>query len=303
MARKHSNNLGFLNDQDYEQSEKSPLLVIIGDSFVEAAQVENRHAMHSVLQKEIGDLGRIYSFGVSGSPLSTYLAYAGYTGREFKPKSLVFIIVANDFDESLLKHKKYPGFYHFDEKAPGEWDLVRVDYHPTLLRKILRTLGTTRYLILNVGLVWSNIKRIFKGLDPLDKNLSVGNVPRDVNEEIMIDSRKAIDVFFQKLPGYANVPKGNVLFLVDGMRPHLYDPIHLKEADGSFFDLMRTYLIHTATERDYEVIDLQPVFIDEFQKKGQRFEFEFDYHWNIPGHKLVAREIQSSKVFSNTFFK
>ncbi len=40
-TRKHSNNYGFLNDQDYDPQKKGPLLAIIGDSFIQATQVSN----------------------------------------------------------------------------------------------------------------------------------------------------------------------------------------------------------------------------------------------------------------------
>ena len=147
ITKKHINNYGFLNDQDYFQGDKSPLLAIIGDSYVEACQVENKNSMHGILsQKTIGK-GRVYSFGASGSPLSTYLAYAKYAKKEFNPNAFVFIIVGNDFDESLTKYKSAPGFHYFSD-ASGRLELVRKDYQPSLIKRLLRHSALVRYLAL-----------------------------------------------------------------------------------------------------------------------------------------------------------
>lgn len=105
VTKKHVNNYGFLNDQNYSPEDKSPLLAIIGDSYVEAVQVENKNSMHGILSQETIGKGRVYSFGSSGSPLSTYLAYANYATKGFNANALAFIIIGNDFDESLTKLK------------------------------------------------------------------------------------------------------------------------------------------------------------------------------------------------------
>lgn len=303
VTKKHANNFGFLNDQDYKRKEETPLMAIIGDSFVEADQVENKSAMYGILQNEIGDLGRIYSFGSNGSALPTYLAYAKYTDTEFKPNALVFVIVSNDFDESLIKYKKLGGYYYFEETSADNWEMVRVDFTTSLIRKVARKLATIRYIILNVGLKQPKLESLFKRSEGANKNSYVGNVLKKVEEERIFCSKKAIEIFFEKLPIYSNVPKENILFLVDGIRPHLYDPSRLKHAEGSYFDLMRKNFINMGKENDYEVIDLQPIFLQDFQKNGLRFEFENDFHWNNYGHQIVAREIKSSKVFKNTFLR
>ncbi|UCF06034.1 MAG: hypothetical protein JSV33_03105 [bacterium] len=90
VTKRHINNYGFLNDQNYDPEDDSPLLAIIGDSYVEAAQVEYKNSMHGILSQESAGNGRVYSFGASGSPLSNYLAYANYATSEFNARALVF---------------------------------------------------------------------------------------------------------------------------------------------------------------------------------------------------------------------
>lgn len=93
----------------------------------------------------------------------------------------------------------------------------------------------------------------------------------------------------------------NILFIVDAMRPEIYSDIELKAAQGSYSDIMRRYFIEAAMENGYEVIYMEPIFINRNHKDGSRFDFETDGHWNALGHKLVAEAIQSSDVYARTF--
>ena len=66
---------------------------------------------------------RVYSFGTQSSTLSSYLAYADYVAKLFHPQTIVFIIIGNDFDESLLKYKNEPGHSYFVEEAIAQSNL------------------------------------------------------------------------------------------------------------------------------------------------------------------------------------
>ena len=112
-----------MSDYDYHPAsqDESPLLAIIGDSYVEAAQVANRKSMHGLLASRFDGKGRIYGLGYSGAPLSQYLAFADFARNEFKPDAMAFVIIGNDFDESLLKYKSFcpPPLAHHAPPALG----------------------------------------------------------------------------------------------------------------------------------------------------------------------------------------
>jgi hypothetical protein len=44
--RGHMNNVGFVNDQDYDKDDARPLLAVVGDSMIEAAMVPYRETLH-----------------------------------------------------------------------------------------------------------------------------------------------------------------------------------------------------------------------------------------------------------------
>jgi hypothetical protein len=297
ITKKHVNNYGFLNDQNYSKEETSPLLAIIGDSYVAAKQVENNESMHGILSRITEGKGRVYSFGSSGSPLSTYLAYAEYA-KQFNPKGLAFIIIGNDFDESLLKYKKDPAFHYFQQKE-DRLVLTRVDYHSSFIKDIARKSALIRYLTYNAP-----IKALLGATknSHMDKKIKyVGNTQAGFTPERLQDSQNAVNRFFELLPSKTAVPKEKILFVMDGIRPNLYDAKSLQESSGSYYDIMRQYFIKIATIKGYEVLDMQPLFIKAHQENNTTFEFPTDAHWNRDGHKLVAEKMANSKVYKELF--
>ena len=94
------NNEGFVNDQDYDPEDPRPLLAIIGDSYVEAKYLPFEETIDSRLAAAAGTPRRVYSLGFSGGPLSPYLVWADHARQRFRPGTMLFVIIGNDFDES-----------------------------------------------------------------------------------------------------------------------------------------------------------------------------------------------------------
>jgi len=301
---KHINNYGYMSDYDYHPSSQddSPLFAIIGDSYVEAAQVENSKSMHGLLASRFDGKGSIYAFGYSGAPLSQYLAFADFAHNEFKPDSMAFIIIGNDFDESLLKYKSAPGFHYFTPMRDGTMEMILVNYDASnFIRKVAKKSALLRYLFFTVGIDLEKVSAIFQTEDSKRQHHFVGNTNANTEQLRLQDSQAAVDTFFDKLPIMSGLPSSRILLVVDGMRPHLYTNDGMKLARGSYFDLMRNYFMKRATALGYQVIDMQSVFAMHYPRHNNRFEFTNDDHWNELGHKLVADEIEKSATFRNVF--
>jgi len=97
------NNYGWNSTIDYTPQKEKPLIAIIGDSYIEAFQVDVDKAYPSLLRKEVSNDYDVYNFGKSGAPLSEYLNHSRYVNKHFDPDIFIFNIVYNDFDESVLK--------------------------------------------------------------------------------------------------------------------------------------------------------------------------------------------------------
>lgn len=287
------NNAGFVNDQDYVRHDAKPLVAIVGDSYVEALQVPYAQTGAARLASDFKESHRVYTFGASGAPLSQYLAYARYATETYQAQKLIFIIVGNDFDESLMKYKSDPGFHYFVEDQTHALRLQRVDYRVSLWKKLLRTSALARYLLVNL-----KIQALPKQLSYLFRQRQgdsfVGNTSSETAPERMRDSRRAVDAFFEHLKHDVRVPLQQMLFVVDGMRPELYDERALAEAERSYFGLMRRYFLDRAQSQGANVIDMQPIFRQQFSSNGTRFEHPRDAHWNELGHDLFAQAVAKS---------
>jgi hypothetical protein len=297
VNRGRTNNFGFINEQDYRPNDTTPLLAVVGDSYVEALTVPYDSTAHGRLARCVGAGGRVYSFGVSGAPLSQYLMEADLARSTFRPGAFAVIVVGNDFDESLLKYRSTPGFHYF----AGDGDppvLQRVDYHPGLLRRLARRSAVARYVRQNLGgtEVLARLRATLGG-----HRRYVGNTEASFTAARLEDSRKAVDGFLTALPSRAGVPPADILLVVDGMRPALYNAADLHAAQGSFFHLMRRHLIDVAEGRGFAVLDLQPHFIRRYHTDSARLETPPDGHWNSYGHRAVAQTIADSPVFRRLF--
>ena len=335
-ARKRQvNNVGFISDQAYIPAPQSsdgnqipkPLIAIIGDSYIEAMQVDYPNTTEANLLKSCSAHARVYSFGAQFAPLSQYLSWAYYASQTFAPKAIVVNIVGNDFDESLISHQKssngggIPGMQFFDFSS-GQAELVAVPFIPDgFLTRILRHSALAQYLVRNVGVVnlineYRNRENdAFEGnqeqLNTGAKNASgesrpvprkkpkefVGNSERTYTSERLSLSKKAVDEFLQRLPQLAQLPPRSIVLSVDAERPQIYTPKSRQDTD-SFFSVMRAYFIKQARAQGFEVLDLRPAMIAQFDRTGERFEFTDDNHWNAAGHQLLASQLLRTPAIS-----
>ncbi len=296
VNRGRTNNYGFINDQDYDSTLHTPLLAVVGDSYVEAFMVPYQATLQGRLARVVGTRGRVYSFGMSGGALTQYLAEAEFAKAMLRPNGLAVVIVGNDFDESLMKKT---GFHYFEQDAHG-LRLARVDYAAHPFPWVMWS-AVARYWSFNlkpaqaIAMLRAWIRK------PTGGSPWVGNTAAAVDSQRLIDSRRVVDEFLAELPWRSGLDPARIVLLVDGMRPNLYRAEGLQAAAGSYFDLMRRYLIAAAARGGFEVIDMQPRFIARYRRDSLRFESPNDSHWNALGHEAATEAVAGSAVFRRTF--
>lgn len=120
----------------------------IKKSVATTAMVPFDQTVHGRLAARMNPKGRVYSFAFSGAPLSQYLAWARQATETYRPSAFVFVIIGNDFDESIMNYAYKPGRYQY---VPArEWEWSRNDYAPSPLRDVINSSRLLRYLG-NVG--------------------------------------------------------------------------------------------------------------------------------------------------------
>jgi hypothetical protein len=299
--RGHVNNDGWVNDQDYDPNDQRPLLAIVGDSFIEALMVPYRDTIQGRLAAAVGTAGRVYSFALSGAPLSQYIIWAEYGVHKYKASGLVVNISlrnGSDFAENLMQYENWPGRYYFVDDPNDDLILQRVDYTPTGLMRFLLHSALARYILLNLhlGNVVYKVQHILQDWKP---NVYEGHISVLDDPARVAASQRAISAFLKQLPERTSLPPDRILLLYDGVRPELYSDENAGR--NTYFDLMRRRLLQEATMDGYETIDLQPVFVATYRREKQPFNDSDDLHWNSRGHAVAADAVMHSRLFSKIF--
>jgi hypothetical protein len=299
VNRVRVNNDGFVNDQDYDAAATTPLLAVVGDSFIEAGMVPFPEKIAGILAEATRGRGRVYTFAASGAGLTQYLVWANYAREHYHPQAFVINVVSNDFDDSLWHRSQSPGFHHFQRQEDGSALLRRVDYHPSLWRRLLRHSALAMYLVTNL-----KVQQLFHfttwNLSAHDRRWS-SNIPYESSEAAFADYRWAADNFLDALPAATGVGPSQVVLMFDAIRPDLYDPALAKDAEQGTWGVMRSYLMERARERGIGIIDLHRIFTEDYAREHQRFEYPYDAHWNSLGHKLAAQAIEHTPMFKSLF--
>jgi hypothetical protein len=297
VVEKKTNNYGFYSSYDYFPNAK-PNIAIIGDSFVEAAQIRNQDTIGEIMQSEHNNL-KVYQFGVSGVSLSQYVQMLKYAKKEFSPQHYVLVIVGNDFDEALCRYNIKPGTWCFND----DFDL---EFNPFFgfkgFRNLMRKSAALKYLVFQVGFNWRAMFSMIKGDEKfnlskviprvgswIDQNNSndisqyAGNTERFKSAEIISMSKGAITAFFQELSKMDMLDK--VTIIIDADREDIYKDT----VTYSYFNEMREFMIDKALSFGVNYLDMDSIFRDDYKINNKIFEFSTDEHWNEHSHNILSR--------------
>lgn len=294
VVQGRTNAQGFVADYDYDAAATSPLVTVIGDSFVEAFAVGFRQSLTGRLQQALGTRGRAYAFAQAGSPLSQYIAYAMHACESYRPQRMVILIVGNDFDESVFATRLRNGIFHLHPRPDGGFDNVLTPLPPMrLIERIARSSALALYVFRNLGrgglapsLIIGKANAQAAGVGPF-----VGNTSADANARRVAEGEKVIDWFLGRLSDQTCLKPKDIVLAVDAMRPEVYDPARLAAARASYFGRMRAGVLAKGAARGFTVVDLEQAFAASFARDGERFEPLTDGHWNAHGHAVGAEAV------------
>ena len=288
------NNFGFRNDHNYDVKEDN-IISVVGDSYVEAVQVPFSNTFYKILEDNMDNKFKVYSFGFSGAPLSQYLKWAEFSIDTFNVSHLVINVVANDFDESLFKYKQLPGFHYF-EKCGQSYCEILVPYQKKKYISFLMKSNLIRYLVYNLQ-IRSSVKKItsffiqFNNKENSESDQKYfGNTSTNTSIKRLEDSKLSIEIFLEKL-NLIKLKKKNIILMIDGR-------FYNSNYEG-YFPEMREHFIQESIDRGFQVIDLKKAFDNHYNENKKKFEFKKDGHWNSLGHSVVGKELH--EFFNSNF--
>ncbi len=291
-----SNNQGWIDDQDYRRDDPTPLLAIVGDSYIEAQMVPYADTMQARLGRQLKGKLRVYAFAGSGAPLSQYLIWAGHAVKAYGARGVVINVVGNDFDESVCALKRSPGFWCYGEDSDGQLRLRLIEHRPSVGTSLIRASALARYLLINLQVI-QHVWRVQGLVDWLFGTSAhaqyASNTAALADERRLLLSRAMLDAFFRDLPERVGLPRERLMFTLDGFRT----AADAQAGRGSYFDLMRQAFLAKARGLGYEVIDLDSLFMAP-ARAGQRYDYPDDAHWSGGGHAVAAEAVASSRMLS-----
>lgn len=296
VNRGRTNAQGFVADYNYDATAKTPLVAVLGDSYVEAMMVPFRETLTGRLQAALGDRGRVYAIAQAGSPLSQYVAYAQHACAVYRPQRVVVVIVGNDFDESVYERRVRGGIHHLRPNPDEGFDFrLTPPGAPGLLVTIARHSALALYLARNVKIAYVLHRLgIVGAARAAPQEIYVGNTAASVTAARLAEGEAVIDWFLGALPQAACLARKDIVLTVDAIRPQIYDPQALAAVRDSYFGRMRASLIAKATQAGFTVVDMDPPLRAAYVRDGQLFEYPTDGHWNANGHAVAAEAVRAA---------
>ena len=300
---KRTNDIGQFSNSNFsnlnDQAGYKNRFLTIGDSYVEALQVDNGKSFHEI----IGENKEYFStsIGASGNAFPQYLVHLMYANKriDLDKVTVLIPIISNDFHKSFATYSSTLAGAYFNED-PEAYPIV---FYPltnniktSFRRLLLNNLALARYLLFNVGVyrAFHNYPIcLITGLNcynSINVSANVIEVSQEENPKKYRYGFFATDIFLNEVnklrPSKKN--KENTVFIVDSDRQSIYNPGISK---SEFFDRQRNYFIKQALSMGFTVLDLDPVFRKRFAKSAIKFNFDHDNHWNAYGHSVVAEEV------------
>src|SRR5262249_38159509 len=143
VVRGRVNNAGWVNDQDYARDAATPLIAVVGDSYIEAQMVPYAETMQGRLAAALQGCARVYSFAAAGAPLSEFAILAGYAVREFGASAVVVNLANFDFAGSDAAYARPAGMWVY-RGIGDERKLELTPYRPGWARGIVRRSALAR---------------------------------------------------------------------------------------------------------------------------------------------------------------
>lgn len=263
--------------------DEKKLITVIGDSYIEAFQVDADENYPYLLKKKLKTDYEVYAFGISGAPLSQYLHISRYVNKYFNPDILIIDLVHNDFDESI--YELNPQDFHWLQVSINEDDSITEtipypnysfqQYNPW--KRLVYKSALFRYLYLNLKVKRIHKKFMKNNIDAVEANIKV-NATKKYEKLIFKATNYLVKTIREE-----NSEK-RIVFVFDAPRNTIYNN-SLNESNVLWMhEMMKTI----CANNNVEYIDLTSFMKENYRISKIMFNSDLDGHWNEYGHKFVA---------------
>jgi hypothetical protein len=232
---------------------------------------------------------------MSGAPLSQYLHVLRKKVIEYHPDLIIVLLIHNDFDESFMfKPGRYTSSFlklKLDDGVVAA-EIQPQPYHRSSIDG-LRLSATFRYLHYTQGVRLQILRDLVFGAKSEGFQANI-DVKKEM--ELLTRSRVATDYVFAQMNKIVNENGIDLVLVMDGHRQAIYGEA---PEDWTYGPLALNALAAEMARRyDLPFIDLHEHFKSDWQKRGLRFEYETNWHWNALASKATSSTACEAADFS-----
>ncbi len=274
-------------------------ILIIGDSFIEAPQINSLGDLASAKLEELINTGRTscanweaIPMGMSGMGTAQHLILYEKFARRFKPDIVVYVMVYNDLSDNLKKYLK-PRYSQRD-KDKLVFDPSWRSEHPkwkmfalAIVRRfdIYHAIRTVPYLMEQAKVIHNRPKvvkaaQLAEGGRQAYLDQSPEPIAWDLHERLLLKWKRAVEKDGAKF--LQAVQDSNTIDFNDPNASFYRDPTGVKVES-------------MCQKHSIECVSFKEKFQSEFLRTGRRGRWKNDSHWDEVGHRLVA-EVLDSKL-------
>ena len=82
-----------------------------------------------------------------------------------------------------------------------------------------------------------------------------------------------------------------VIVLVDGDRESIYSNYSERDKGKISNRWFNTIILNLEDHQSIKLVNMHPIFLDDWQLNRKKFNSEYDSHWNEYGHSLIAKTL------------
>lgn len=267
-------------------------ILLLGDSFMEALQVDFPASLPSLLEQRLAQVGpktvEVVNAGVSGWGTDDELRYLEQYGMRWKPDLvLVAMTLHNDISDNLRQewHTMVADTLVEQTRAP----MSRLRYAVVWLKAFLATRFQT-YQLWRKVIHGGEMRQVARQL-----NTHVVDLFRDPAPDRIQKGWKLTELLLRRMRGVAAANGSELALVLLPLKPQLSDPAfaelaaHAAVPTGEMHREAPQEVMKGIGERlNIPVIDLLPAFRQWTAEGKAPLYLEWDGHWNAAGHALAA---------------
>jgi hypothetical protein len=270
-------------------------IAVLGDSYVHGAFVDVSQGFPEVLEQALNAAGldaEVYRFGMDGAPLSQYLHMLRSEVIRYRPDVVLVPLVHNDFDESyrFLKTRYASSFMKLDELPDGTIREIPPSPFTQGRAELIRHSAMFRYLYYETGLYLSAKRLISRLVWGGNEDWSPEFISSAVDIRKIADHRKNrlfARYVMAEMKALAVKHGFKLAFMMDGVREAVYAGTN---PDTYAVGQLNRIARDVTAELALPFLDLHEVFVADWRRHGQRFEFSYDWHWNERANRIVGAQ-------------